>query len=1425
MTPRAIKKSLQDCQRKLRERAVTRGAPAWLLENLSFLQSEIRETLLELPASFVRGLPHSESGNFRIYEIAKASVPEAGIGADSIEGFQTELKARRELKLGELWAFGGMLRLVLLERLCAEADEVETIAACVRSLRALDEVPWKDFVESVSAVHEVLCEDPAHVYGAMDFATRDRYRHAIEGLAKGSKRSEEAVARAAVDRASNFADLRRQHVGFYLAGPGLPDFRRDLGCKPSLVFLLRDLLTRQPARLYVSSILALTGALIWLTGTIAGQYSLWLLPLLLLPASQAAIEAVNAIMSRLLAPRSLPVMDFSEGIPAAMQTIVVVPTLLLSERNVDSLLENLEIRYLANREPNLLFALLTDFADAEAATTVRDEDLVARAVQGIEVLNTRYAGSPFYLFHRKREWNPAEGRWMGEERKRGKLNDLNRFLLNRGNVFDRVAGDVPALSGVRYIITLDTDTQLPRDTAAKLIAAMAHPLNFPIFDPQRNTVVEGYALIQPRVAVSMESGGRSRLAKIFSGQPGFDPYATAVSDTYQDLNGQASFVGKGIYDLQAFERAVGDRFPVNTILSHDLIEGEHARTGLLTSVEVIEDYPATYAGFCKRKHRWIRGDWQIAAWILPRVRGANGEKIPNPLRLLSRWKIFDNLRRSTVEIALVLSLLAGWALAANPERWTAAILMLLLAGSYVDLLLTIVRAPERRFWRAFVLNIGSRFATVHRDALLNLAVLPHQALLNGDAIVRSLLRRHVTHRKLLEWETMAQSDTAASNIGMVQAYIYAACALALLTFGLEPEVSFGGFLLSALWISAPWLVSWLNEPPTAPGALSEEDKTFIADTALRTWRYFADYANEANHGLVPDNVQLDPPLTAARTSPTNLGMMLTANLAAHDFGFLTIGETRAAIQCVLDSMNLMVRDKGHFLNWYDTVTLQPLAPRYVSAVDSGNLAASLCTIRQGCLTLLRQPILGPGVLAGLRTHVLRFQSELPSNARPLSIMRLLSGLLRQLDSQPTHPFHWEAILTEARESFTQASTILAGIRVRQDGVADFGELDYWQDALSRRLSATLAELHALAPWLQPEIEDELRGSMAGRSLASLFELLSETPALRDLPGLYEQVSQELNRLLEQTLYPALRAAVERLLALLPAARAHALHLIQGLEQCASLSGIFFHQTDFRPFFDPARKLLRIGYNADTGAMDEYRYDLLASEARTGVFIGIAKGDLPREAWFRLGRKLTAFQNERTLLSWTGTMFEYLMPLLHMRSYENSLLNQALRAAVRIQRMYARQRKVPWGISESAYAVRDGFGQHQYRPFGVPALSANPDRGGELVIAPYASLLALPLYPAEATANLRALAAHGYRDRHGFYEAIDYSSGEPEVVRSHMAHHQGMALLAAVNALFANRMQDRFHQDPQVQATEFLLQERMPTLIETLEKTEHPAAAA
>ncbi|MGH6608685.1 MAG: glucoamylase family protein, partial [Burkholderiaceae bacterium] len=979
---------------------------------------------------------------------------------------------------------------------------------------------------------------------------------------------------------------------------------------------------------------------------------------------------------------------------------------------------------------------------------------------------------------------------MGFERKRGKLGDLNALL--RGEARDRfslIVGDTRVLSQVKYVITLDTDTQLPRDSAREMVGTMMHPLNRPQFDrhigqrkrADRRIVTAGYGILQPRVAVSLPSTRRSHYARLSAGEPGLDPYTRAVSDVYQDVFREGSFIGKGIYDVDAFERALAERFPDNRILSHDLLEGCYTRSGLLSDVELYEDYPARYSADVARRHRWIRGDWQLTGWLWRRVPTVDGKTERNPLSMLSQWKVFDNLRRSLVPAALLLMLLIGWALLPNPALWTAAVIAVLIAPAIAftatDVLRKPTEAPLDQHLLAAAATARSQFAQV----LLALAWLPYEAFYCIDAIARTLWRVLISRRRLLEWKPSNQVERAleAGDGDLVGVYrtMWFAPAVAVLTWTLLPGMNASALSLAApillLWFVSPALAWWISRP-LAPrqAALSRDQTWFVRKLARRTWAYFETYVGPEENWLPPDNVQEKTEVVIAhRTSPTNIGLALLADLTAHDFGYLSSGRLIARTGEVFNTMQSLERYRGHFFNWYDTRSRTPLSPRYISTVDSGNLAGHLMTLRAGLNALIDAPVVNPRWLDGIcdtfavlkeyagsdaSVAVAEFGAAL-DRATARKSAPTLQSVWNDLDALSAHAAevarHLSAFVSQPRAA--PQISLLPGDRMDDPAI----EAVSWSQGLARQCADLRDDLLLLMPSLP---------SNAGPIDASI--------TLRQLDSSKERI-----------------AAIERL-----------------IKQASDFAAF-----DYSFLFDEVKNQFVIGYNVSDARPDASYYDLLASEARLANFVAIAQGQLPQESWFALGRLLTTAGGEPLLLSWSGSMFEYLMPLLVMPTYENTLLDQTYIAAVQRQIDYGRQRSVPWGISECGYNTVDIYDNYQYRAFGVPGLGLKRGLADDLVIAPYASALALMVAPEAACNNLQRLASDGLYGRLGMFEAIDYTPlrqrrGEPSaIVRQFMAHHHGMSLLAFAYALLDKPMQRRFEADPLFKATLLLLQERIP----------------
>jgi cyclic beta-1,2-glucan synthetase len=1082
-----------------------------------------------------------------------------------------------------------------------------------------------------------------------------------------------------------------------------------------------------------------------------------LLALFAAPALEAAVGLYNAIVSALVKPTRLVGYEFRDGVPADARTFVVVPTLIGSRDDAEEAARTLEVHYLANMTGALHFAILSDWPDSDGEETQFDRDLLAHARRQVAALNARYPGEDharFFLLHRRRLYNEAEGVWMGWERKRGKLHELNALLRGDPDTTFIAPAD-PLPDDVQYVLTLDADTRTMRDAAAKLVGKLAHPLNRPVLDKTGHGLASGYGILQPRVTASLTTGDEaSFFQRVFSANRGFDPYVFAVSDVYQDLFGEGTFTGKGLYHIDAMEAALAGRIPENAVLSHDLIEGALARSALVSDVELIEDYPTRYLVDASRQHRWIRGDWQLLPWILNPASGIPG---------LSRWKMIDNLRRSLTPILWIAASIAGWTV--MPFTYAVQWQALLILSLFLSLTFGLIDSLIPRDGRS---TLSSHFAAFGRDAafasaqvVARVALMAHSAWSGGDAIMRTLYRLAVSRRHLLEWRTASAAarafgagggnDLAGHYRAMAGAVPIAAVALAV-PFAAGSSGAWVGALFALLWATSPafaWFIS-LSAETEDRIEVSAGDATALRHVARRTWLYFETFVTVEHNMLPPDNFQEKPePVVASRTSPTNIGVYLLSTVSARDFGWLGLGETVERLEKTLATMETMERHRGHFYNWYDTRTLKPLHPLYISSVDSGNLAGHLVAVAAACddwaaapAAHLQGDFVGILDAAAILDETLR---ALPDDRRALRPLRQrlferIEGLGRAVDAIRAEP---ETASIRAFNLTVQAADIrrLAGALHEETASPASGDVVLWAERVEKVCEAHLADAHT-----------------------------------------------------EQTGVARLR---ERLVAARDRARQ------------------FAFEMDFAFLMRQDRKLLSIGYRVEEHQLDEACYDLLASEARLTSLFAIAKGDLPTEHWFRLGRPVTAIGFSGALMSWSGSMFEYLMPPLVMKEPRGGILDHTSHLVIRRQISYARMKGVPWGISEAAYNARDREMTYQYTNFGVPGLGLKRGLGQDTVIAPYASLLAAQFRPAEAVDNLERLKALGALGRYGFHDAVDFTPARlPQgkthaVVRNFMAHHHGMSIVAVANTVFEGRMRERFHSDPVIVAAELLLQEKAP----------------
>jgi cyclic beta-1,2-glucan synthetase len=1308
-----------------------------------------------------------------------------------------------------------------------------SIGNAFTSLRQLAILDWRQIFEHVSRVERLLRQDPSGIYAGMDFATRDRYRRVVEEIARRSGQDEEKVARSALELAARAArgpvgEKEWAHVGTWLVGEGRPELARAADCREAPRFRVMQWARRHHSAVYflglglVSALFLLLILLLGLRGQ-AWEMRVLVALLALFPVSQLALEVVNYLVMRVFPPRTLAKMDFQvSGIPDAFRTLVVVPMLLEDPQTIGAEVDRLEIRYLANREDNLLFGLFADFTDAEEAHLEQDEPLLRYAISRLESLNERHGSERFYLFHRERTWSQSEQKHIGWERKRGKLEELNRLIDGTrpqaaGQLV--VVGHPERLADVRFVITLDSDTQLPSGTARRMIETLAHPLNQARFDEEGRILPGSYTIIQPRVSPSLPSTSATPFSRLFSHVVGIDPYTRAVSDVNQDLAGEGSYHGKGIYDVHAFSKALSGRFPEEWLLSHDLIEGAHVRVGLASDIELLDEFPRDYLTYARRQHRWIRGDWQIADWIRPHVPRSEGRRGVNQLSWFNRWKILDNLRRSLIPAASLALLAVAWLTSPGIEAICALVVVAQLF--FQTLAQPLTSATTRHGLKRFS---PSKAAHDLLRTVVEAALIPHQAWLALNAIARVWYRRLISHRHLLEWTPAPllrrRAVTGLPGLLLAMGLVSVLSAIvAGIVYRWAPAnfVPAGPWL--GLWFLSP-LIGWLlNLPPRGKprrSGLPARDLMYLRKIARRTWRFFSDFVSEETSWLPPDNYQVfHQDQLAMRTSPTNIGLWMLSALAARDFGYWTGDQVLKALRRSMETIATLERHEGHLLNWYDLQTLRPLEPRYVSTVDSGNLLGALCSLEHGLEELVRRPVLDESFREGLRDTGDVFREAAALEGGPRREAEAVEKLT-QLSRASVAGIVDELGLLRRLERASRAMSEGAPRAVERETGSS-----YWAGQMEAQITAWGDIRDRYLTWI------EILGEKTEAEMAPLGEEASSAvrrdrehaPSLHDL-ATGNVACIPILRSLRELPSPAAHPLLEWMDRVIPAfdtskwLAGETLDLAEKLVQnVRELS----NSISMRFLYDTRRKLFAIGFNVSDSRLDSAFYDLLASESRIGSYMAIARGEVPLEHWFAMGRPYNAVGRRRVLLSWTGTMFEYLMPLLLQRSYGGSLLDKATREAVAIHIGHGRKLGVPWGISESAFTDLDNNKTYQYRAFGVPELGLK--RGGEepLVVTPHASLLAVAIAPRKTVKNLKRLASQGLLNAYGYYEAVDFSrqptreGGRGVIVRAYMAHHQGMGLLSLDNFLHGNPTQRHFHADARVRAVEPLLHESIPVL--------------
>lgn len=1442
--PKSLRPVLKNCEKKLNEsyaylssliqqREEVTPAAEWFVDNFHLIEKQLREIKFSLPDDYYNGLPQLADGSFkgfpRAYYLAIAYMAhrDSHIEQESFRRFLYFFQEATPLKIGELWALVISLRIVLVQHITIlselimksrldrekgnelaekvlemvtrnETNEKElqnylsselpfsgkvsrpllvqltqrlrdqeanvwpasdwiekklgifatstdriisfelrrqasaqvTVGNILTSIHYMNSLDWREFIENVNIIDPILARDPSGAYPLMNFQTRDTYRHVLEGIAKGSKISEFEAAQRLLKLAEK-NEGTKSHIGYFLVDKGRREFEKECGYKPAIKKRMVKFILKHPTVLYLSCISLLTLAMLsavlyYYKNFSPDALTITLIALLaLFPASELALSFVNHYVTYFKRPVPLPRMDFERGIPESSTSMVVIPTLFTRPEVIDELVQRLEIHYLSNNEPHVTFALLGDFADAQSESTPADRKLIDLALKRIDELNAKYPSEDYQRFHvfiRKRLWNKSEGAWIGWERKRGKLLEFNQLLRGAKETTYIVSTASPDyMQKVKYVITLDSDTQLPREGARKLIETISHPLNQPEVDHHLKRVVSGYGMLQPRISVTAESAEATWFARLSSGNIGIDPYTTAVSDVYQDLFHEGSFTGKGLYVVDAFEESMENRVPENTVLSHDLFEGSYARCALVTDVELFDDYPADYDTFSKRNHRWTRGDWQLFPWLFSKVRDAQGKKVRNDLSFISRWKIFDNLRRSLVPIATLIFLVLSWTFFPGSAFIGSTLILLMYLFPVYS---TVATGDWMRLkgvtWHGHFLGGWKETKIKLGQILLTVAFLPKQAWVQADAIVRAFYRVYISKKNLLEWTSFANLKTK-KGLGfeyrdLLDSSPVIAVSIGIMIGILRPEALPASAHFLVLWFMNPWIKILLRQvPPKEKMILTPEDAQDYRTYARSTWHFFETFVTENENWLAPDNFQEDPaPVIAHRTSPTNIGLQLLAGASAYDFGYIGKIELLELYERTISTLDRMQTMHGHFFNWYDTLTLEPLQPRYISTVDSGNLAGHLITFRQFLLELKNHPsdwrIQKVGII-----DTIRFCQR--TGAHSKNDLKDLYDKCIELNTEG----EWKKFVGEA-----------------------------WKNLKAKR-------------------SDEKSSLL--RHLGSLQRDHDET--INDLDFRLEELS----------------------------------------ERCFEMA----MRMDFKFLFDEKKKLFVIGFNVNENRLDNSYYDLLASESRLPSFMAIAKNDVPQEHWFRLGRQMTPVGGARALVAWTATMFEYLMPLLVMKRFDQTLLEETYKTVVRRQIDYGYEKNVPWGISEAGYNARDLQMNYQYGPFGVPGLGLKRGLADDLVISPYSTMLAAMIDPLAALSNLRRLMKLGAYSLYGFYEAVDFTKERVPakkdfvILKSYMAHHQGMGLVAINNVLNDSVMQKRFHSDRLIQSAELLLQERAPKL--------------
>lgn len=1306
-----------------------------------------------------------------------------------------------------------------LEEVSTSTDQVITLehkiqanlkllmGSCINSIREVEALTWRECFEKLSYVEQVLREDPAKIYEKMDFASRDYYRHNIQKIAGYMDLTEAYVAQMSIQCAKEVVadgeNEYKKHVGYYIIDKGLDCLKKKIKFREKGIHILSIPFKKHKTFWYILTnilgTLVLMGIIISISLASDQNIVIWkyviALIAVILPCSEIINSVLNWSINHLTCNRFVPKIELNHGIPDEARTMVVVPAIINDAKRAQELIDQLEIYYLANKDKNLYFAVLGDFKDNKNQEELpNDDNINSTALRLVRELNEKYHGEEgdiFYFFNRYRQYNEKENMWIGWERKRGKLMEFNSMIKgNNETSFNVVSADMNKLHDIKYVITLDADTKLPMDAAKKLIGAMSHVLNRAKISEGK--VTRGYGIMQPRVCISTIKSNKTFYSKIFSGETGIDTYSMAVSDIYQDLFGEGIYTGKGIYDIDVFENMVAGKIKDNTVLSHDLLEGAIGRCALISDVELIDGYPAYYNSSCKRLHRWVRGDWQLIPYI-SRKSGING---------LSQWKIIDNLRRSLISPSIMVLIIISLTIVPDGfEKWLSLAFIALIFPWLFDVS-EVVASPMRGISVTGKMNSNKNLIL---QVFLIFSFLAFNCCLMLDAIFTTLYRLIFSKKNLLQWQTAEDVELSSGKkiIDYIE-FMWQGSILSLLieSLALGRSTAIGLVMLPSciLWFFSPVIAFLISrDRKETVMQLSDEERNLIRRIGRKTFAYFEDFVNEEENFLAPDNYQEDPLVGVAhRTSPTNMGMGITSNFVGYDLGYTTLDELIWKLDKIVSSMETLEKFNGHFYNWYDTKTKEPLNPKYISTVDSGNLLGYIWLTEETLDDYLSKPLISGAYKEGV-CDTLRIANE--EIEKELSIKNYYNDSITQIEASKLE-------VSELKKIFKDVKTKSDKLEKNSKNI----EL-YWNSKVKNQLEKRLEELGRMFPWAEMANN---RGEMIIDKAEKIKDLSYKVP-IKDIPQEIDEIVETIK--ISDDAFGDDTKWINDLKASLCSSKGEVEKVKVRIEDLKARFKNMAVVMNFKMLYDNSRQLFSIGYDVAKGNLSNCYYDLLASESRQASFIAIASGDVEQTHWFKLGRAMTFMGKGKGLVSWSGTMFEYFMPLLIMKNYPDTLLNETYKSVINGQKKYAKTRGLPcWGISESAFYSFDVAANYKYKAFGVPGIGLKRGLVDDLVISPYSTILAMQEQLSDGLVNLKNIISAGLEGKYGLYEAIDYTLNRmpkginSEIVRCFMVHHQGMSLMAIDNILNSHILQNRFHAIPRVKATELLLQERVPKVV-------------